>query len=355
MSFYITVPSDSSQHFFPDNKVSNYVIQLPSPIALQGEWEFFLAEIIYPHTWHNVNNTNNLFGFDLGDEKFISRRISPGCYETVPDILREMNLNSFRDKIQFMFNSSTQKVKIKVENTAKVVFEKGLCDLLGFEPQVIEGTVKSPHFADPHAAFPFLYIYTDIESSQIVGNVQAPLLRILTVGGNDGEIINVHYDRPHYVPVIRNSFQTIEIGVRLNSGELVPFERGKYIIMSVPYVCCPKQFEEHYTHQTGSGLPYYRGIKFQKGYGLGGMFRHFFRTALPFLVKGAKAVRKEALITGSRIAQDVLAGENFKASSKQRAKEAGKALARNAINKAQTMICCVEFSYIGNLSKLIKF
>ncbi|GBM63967.1 hypothetical protein AVEN_85660-1 [Araneus ventricosus] len=160
MSFYVTLPSDSSQHFFPDNKVSNYVTQLPSPIALQGEWEVSLAEIIYPHTWHNVNNTNNLFGFDLGDGKFTSRRIPPGCYETVPDILRAMNLNSFRDKIQFMFNSSTKKVKVKAENTAKVVFEKGLCNLLGFEPQVIEGIVESPHFADPHAAFPFfLYLY----------------------------------------------------------------------------------------------------------------------------------------------------------------------------------------------------
>ncbi|GBN55936.1 hypothetical protein AVEN_144764-1 [Araneus ventricosus] len=153
MSFYVTLPSDSSHHFFPDNKVSNYVTQLPSPIALQGEWEVAVAEIIYPLTWHNVNNTKNLFGFDLGNGKFTSRRIPPGCYETVPDILRAMN--SFRNKIQFMFNSSTKKVKVKTENTAKVVFEKGLCNLLGFEPQVIEGIVESPNFADPHVAFPF--------------------------------------------------------------------------------------------------------------------------------------------------------------------------------------------------------
>ncbi|GFU07963.1 uncharacterized protein F54H12.2 [Trichonephila clavipes] len=95
-------------------------------------------------------------------------------------------------------------------------------------------------------------------------------------------------------------------------------------IMKVPYVCCTKKFEDHYTNHIGSGVPYYEGVSFQKGYGLGGIFRRFFRAALPFLVKGGKAVGKEALRTGTRVVSDVLSGENFKIAARKRSEEAGR-------------------------------
>lgn len=108
--------------------------------------------------------------------------------------------------------------------------------------------------------------------------------------------------------------------------------------MSVPYVCCTKRFEEHYAGQSGSGLSYYNGASFQKGYGLGGVFRRLFRSALPLLLRGVKTVGKEALLTGTRIANDVLAGESFKSAARQRTRESGKSLAQRAVNKAQTML-----------------
>lgn len=107
--------------------------------------------------------------------------------------------------------------------------------------------------------------------------------------------------------------------------------------MSVPYVCCTKSFEEHYAGHVGSGLPYYSGVSYQKGYGIGGIFRRLFRSALPFLIKGAKTVGKEALLTGSRIASDVLEGDNFKVATKKRTREASKTLTQKAVNKVQNL------------------
>ncbi|GFV68145.1 chromo domain-containing protein [Trichonephila clavipes] len=131
---------------------------------------------------------------------------------------------------------------------------------------------------------------------------KAPLLRIVRTKGKDGETISQYYDRPQYLPLVRHSFQTIQSELRLNSGDFVPFERG----------------------QIGSGLTHYKGINFQKGYGIGGIFRRLFRAALPFLVKGGKTIGKEVLMTGSRVASDVLSGENFKEAVKTRSKESGK-------------------------------
>ncbi|GIY85194.1 uncharacterized protein CEXT_30221 [Caerostris extrusa] len=133
MSFYLTLPSDSSLHYFPNNKISSFVTQLPSTITLDGLWKVGLAKIIYPHTWYNVNETNNMFGIDLGDGKLSTRKLSPGSYETIPDILKTMALTS-REEVEFIFkfNRHTKHVKIKTIDGAKVILEKCLCSMLGF-------------------------------------------------------------------------------------------------------------------------------------------------------------------------------------------------------------------------------
>lgn len=46
MSFYVTLPSDSSLSYFSENKISHYVTQLPTTLDLKGEWEVGLVELI---------------------------------------------------------------------------------------------------------------------------------------------------------------------------------------------------------------------------------------------------------------------------------------------------------------------
>lgn len=234
MSFYVTLPSDSSMNYFPENKISHFISRLPNPIELTGEWEVGLVEFIYPHTWYNVNNTNNFIGFDLNDGKIIGRRIPPGFYESVPDILKAVAIQDHKNKIYFNFSIVTKRVNIKVKNNARVVLYDGLAQMLGFEPCEInstteqpEKTVHSPYVADPCAHYRVLMVYSDIVEPQIVGDVLAPLLRIVNVTGNDGEVICVKYDRPHYLPVSRKQIDTLEIVIRTHIGELTPFQRGR--------------------------------------------------------------------------------------------------------------------------------
>lgn len=230
MSFYITLISDSSLSFFPNNKISQFTTQLPSPINLNGEWEMALVDLIYPHAWYNVRKDNNLFGFDLGDGVIEGRRVPPGCYETIPDLIKSMTLASHKNKIEFDYDPVTKKVKINTVKNSKVILNQGLAELLGFEPGEYTGFQQSPFVADPKSSFPVMYLYCDLVEPQIVGDVQAPLLKIVSVEGKDGEIINAHYPRPFYLPVIRQHFQTVHIDIRLHSGDLMPFERGKVFV-----------------------------------------------------------------------------------------------------------------------------
>ncbi|GFX53828.1 uncharacterized protein F54H12.2 [Trichonephila clavipes] len=321
MSFYITLPSDCSMHFFPENKISHFKTQLPSPVCLNGEWEVGMSEIIYPHSWLNVNETNNYFLYKAGDGNIsstVKRTIDVGCYETMSDIISAVQLALPKNPNRFtiIYNKATKRVKINAVQGSSLHLEN-LGELLGFKRNaIIIGNMKSEFVADAWSNFSVFYVYSDLISPQIVGDTQAPLLRIVRTKGKDGETISQYYDRPQYLPLVRHSFQTIQSELRLNSGNFVPFERG----------------------QIGSGLTHYKGINFQKDYGIGGIFRRLFRAALPFLVKGGKTIGKEVLMTGSRVASDVLSGENFKEAVKTRSRESGKKLAQKAIDRVQSMV-----------------
>jgi hypothetical protein len=54
--FHVTLPSDSSMSYFPDNTIAHFTTQLPETIQLDGDYEVGLAEIIYPHSWYNLDN-----------------------------------------------------------------------------------------------------------------------------------------------------------------------------------------------------------------------------------------------------------------------------------------------------------
>ncbi|GFV41636.1 uncharacterized protein TNCV_3627871 [Trichonephila clavipes] len=232
MSFYVTLPSDSSMHFFPENKISHFKTQLPSPVCLKGEWEVGLSEIIYPHSWLNVNETNNYFLYNAGDGNIsstVKRTIDVGCYETMLDIISAVQLALPKNPNRFtiIYNKATKRVKINAVQGSSLHLEN-LGELLEFKRNAI-------------------------------------------IIGKDGETISQYYDRPQYLPLVRHSFQTIQSELRLNSGDFVPFERG----------------------QIGSGLTHYKGINFQKGYGIGGIFRRLFRAALPFFSKRRSCKNKK--------------------------------------------------------------
>ena len=71
-----------------------------------------------------------------------------------------------------------------------------------------------------------IYIYSDIVAPQLVGDTRAQLLRIANVLNDAGDQTNIEFYRLHYLPILRQSFQYIEIDMRTDSGDKVPF--GSY-------------------------------------------------------------------------------------------------------------------------------
>ena len=81
-----------------------------------------------------------------------------------------------------------------------------------------------------------------------------------------------------------------------------------------------------FINQRGAGgMPVFNGSRYQKGMGLGSMFKSvapIVKThAVPVIKDAAKFVGFEAIITAANIASDAIDGKNFNESIKERAKE----------------------------------
>ena len=79
-------------------------------------------------------------------------------------------------------------------------------------------------------SFHDLYVYCDIIQSQYAGDALVPLLGIVPVEGKDGERISKSFIRPQYLPVSGKQFESIEVNIKRDTGESVPFELGKVLL-----------------------------------------------------------------------------------------------------------------------------
>ena len=96
--------------------------------------------------------------------------------------------------------------------------------------------------------------------------------------------------------------------------------------MRVKYTEDPKQwggaFDPDYT--------VYRNSPYQRGAGLGSLFRSLWRLVLPIAKSVGKSVGKQALKTGVQVADDVLAGQNLEQAVKRRGAAGAKKMLKQA-------------------------
>ncbi|CAF0861277.1 unnamed protein product [Brachionus calyciflorus] len=75
-------------------------------------------------------------------------------------------------------------------------------------------------------------------------------------------------------------------------------------------------FKDYYLKLAGSGLPYFQGSFYQKGYGLGGIFRRIFKYIMPIVRENAlpalKKFGKELLKSAAYLVNDSLSGDDLK-------------------------------------------
>ncbi len=275
--FFVYLPSNSSLALFPENKLTSYKVQLARPIQLKGNYMVGLREIHYPLTWETPNITLSF----PKDELYMSlNKISTGepladrhgfacvnansrTYGNLDELLeiinQEIQTRRLGNNSEDPFFTTKKSNKLKLEYNKQIgryiiyndideqkdryirlIMSPSLAERFGFTPEqvsisnvevqqsIISKTIIRPQWS---TAFDYLYVYCDLIRYSMVGDVWAPLLRIIDVRGNPGESVSINYERPLYHPVKKSSFDSIEILIRDDRGEPIPFQHNKGRVM----------------------------------------------------------------------------------------------------------------------------
>ena len=111
-----------------------------------------------------------------------------------------------------------------------VTLSSDLASIMGFSPREMTFSEERKHkwkvAVDPNREFNSLYVAAEDIS---VGDIKAPLLRVVDDTGNFGDTSHRLYMTTQYVPVSKKEFNIVKIDIRSDTGRPVPFEFGKVI------------------------------------------------------------------------------------------------------------------------------
>lgn len=268
-SFYITLPSNASMDLYPDNTLAKYITKLHHRINLEGDnWEVALAEIQYPNNFQLL--TTSFMWLQITYQNLQSDSKFRDSFLMLPDIYFKdaesilIELNKIGNGIQFNYFRDIDKFQITYsgEEIGQLVLSQKLAVLLGFihnrgteltdptkswtvefEKGVIHTfnpanlTLTVTEISEIQSKYPpkflrniasHMYIYSDIVEPNLVGDCVSPLLRIVkSENSSKRENVVAIFNNLYYVPVLKRQFDTIEINIRDDEGNLVPFVSGK--------------------------------------------------------------------------------------------------------------------------------
>ena len=166
---------------------------------------------------------------------FLTTFVDYGYYETMRDFVKTVNKTLLKEvkDMSVTFDIRTEKVTIHMKNGRQFAVIEKMSIILGFggkEVKIVKTTV-SPYVVDISGAMNSIYVYCDLVQPQIVGDTNAKLLRTVPIEGKMGDVVTRTYNNIQYVPVQTKSFEDIEILLRDDIGNVLPFERGKVLAM----------------------------------------------------------------------------------------------------------------------------
>ena len=248
--FYVTLPSDSSVKYFPDNTVAHFTTRLPHRIRLDGDYEVGLAEFIYPYSWFNFTNDDNgdvhaHFVKTESGEVFAMASFPSGQYANETSLAKGMSdkmaevitlkCNRKDLKAIFAYDDMFRKMTFTIrcdDETEAFFISDDLRRMFGFAHcgpyRTGEYTAENTYGVNDGSHL--LYLYCDIASFTAVGHAKAPLLRVCNTSGKYGDMVRTIFTHPHYVPVARREIENIEIFINTELGKPTPFVFGKSVV-----------------------------------------------------------------------------------------------------------------------------
>ncbi|KAL3125605.1 hypothetical protein niasHT_005492 [Heterodera trifolii] len=305
---------------------------------------------------------------------------------------------------RFVLNTDPRYVK-KVELSPQLAY------ILGFNSTEFMQPIKEARFVpDMSGGVSSFHVYMPgLIEPMMIGDVTAPVLRIVTIRGNPDQVVEEQFLAIHYHKLLLKEVAEILIEIRTNSGSLMPFQYGTSdqipagAIVKFPHcmvlnldpstshgshwVCiyCASPLHLEYYDSLGmwpppsvhivnhlsrykqiqySCLPLQslnssacgrhvifflycrcvgmtfekivRGLPYQRGAGVGAVFRSLMRYLLPIGKQIGSAIGRQGMESGNRVLTNVLEGKDLKKSLVSESKAGLKNLLEKAANNINT-------------------
>jgi len=180
-------------------------------VEVNGEYEVGLAEFLIPHTWFNFKNDDEKHWIvvKLGPRESKLIPFKSGFYTDGSAFAAELNRQTARATleiphinayIRFTFNPATLKMKIDMQSKGGLFISDDFMKFLGFPrgwPLNPRSHMTATRTLDLNRGRNLMYVYCDVAAYSIVGDVEAPLLRVCNIGGKDGEFVRTIFTHPH--------------------------------------------------------------------------------------------------------------------------------------------------------------
>ena len=257
-SFYMTLPSNASMETHPNNTMANLIIELFTPIRFERPFEVALVEITLPSVEKELIPVWSIeMVKDKGPSVMLHvslKDINGLGYSAVLQLLlfnyysiiiiskllqfytRNLGLSSAASMLVRIIDGRKY---VAIDNMAPDCYLSiygDLADYLGFPKSVdgnrirLKGDSLSAEIDDKHLYTPrsfqhTMFLYTNIIGYQYVGDTFKQLLSTIFVE-NKNDPQRITYDTPHYVPLVRNVIDGIQITIKDSSDELIKFNSG---------------------------------------------------------------------------------------------------------------------------------
>ena len=141
--FYLTLPSNSSAQYYPENTAARYTTKLGNTIELEGDWEVGLLEISTPSRLANVPEERCYYVIYLG-RKYYRKIVLP--------LAHHRHIGSLIDIMH-----TEQRVQVPIQNDRHLMVE--------FVPSGNNISIK----LDPHGAYGDVAVRFSRDLARILG------------------------------------------------------------------------------------------------------------------------------------------------------------------------------------------
>ena len=255
---------------FTNNTMAKFRNQLAQPLQLDGDWQVALASISSPSNINNVNSAEIVAYVNSGSELDAShnrtgqlRRIRKGIYNSSEELLDEIFRIAQLKQLDYDFDTVTPKLVLKFGPNEGLSFEdeevpsilgfKGIRDIsnhgfihIGYKSENAGNSLNryvGDFPVDITCGSQLIFVYIDIIEHQNVGDVRAPVIKIIEFerrlrNGSINTVTSIHhksYTNLDYKPILSNNIQNIQVELRNENGKLIPFTGTGKVIVSLKF------------------------------------------------------------------------------------------------------------------------